>query len=339
MSDQEMALVAPMPIPHNSEATFSRFNRRTSDMAFVNSPMSNHRTPQITLESLAAELSLLGSSPTGGFNYLTGDLYNDHIVNTNNARGPLQKSRSFPNTRRDDPMKSCVQSRPPLRKAKSVRFADSQGLPLVETVHQLKVSDSSYTECKIVPYDDDDIFGKVKLIARPTNDLKQGSRTNGHPKALSKSKSVGDCPSAKSDGSLSPVTPTFKRQNSPNFNIHKHEFGFTQPSLEPDFFGRVNRDHVVLESVREEPRSLHGIVRVANISYNKEVSVRWTHDNWRTSHDTQAVFCSHDGETDRFAFELPINGDDVIFAIRYRAQNQDYWDNNRGKNYIVYSKD
>lgn len=332
-----MALVAPMPIPHNSESTFSRFNRRSSDMAIINSPVSNnYRTPQITLESIAAGLSLFGSSPTGEFSYLTGDIYDDHFKP---PRGPLQKSRSFPNTRRDDPMKGCVH-RAPLRKAKSVRFADSQGLPLVERVHQLKVSDSSYTECKIVPYDDDDIFGKVKLIARPSKtSTPQALKSNGHPKALEKSKSF-DCAamSSKKEETLT-SPPQFKRQLSPNFNVHKHEFGFTQPSLEPDFFDRVNRDSVVLESVREEPRSLHGIVRVANIAYEKEISIRWTHDNWRTSHDTQAVFCSHDGETDRFAFELPINGDDVIFAVRYRADKKDYWDNNRGKNYIVYSRD
>ena len=330
-----MALVAQMPIAHNTESTFSRFNRRTSDMAFVNSTLNNHRTPQITLESLAAELSLLGTSPTGGFNYLTGDLYNDHFVS---GRGPVQKSRSFPSVRRDDPMKSCVQSRPPLRKTKSVRFADSQGLPLVETVHQLKLSDSSYTECKIVPYDDDDILGRVQLVARPTKKLTKNSKSNSLPNVLNKSKSV-ECRTLTKKEELQIPLPQFKRQNSPNFNIHKHEFGFTQPSLEPDFFERVNRDHVVLESVREEPRSLHGIVRVANISYEKEVNIRWTHDNWRTSHDTQASFCSHDEGTDRFAFELPINGDDVVFAIRFRAQTQDYWDNNRGKNYIVYSKD
>ena len=134
---------------------------------------------------------------------------------------------------------------------------------------------------------------------------------------------------------------SLKRQNSPpNFGpTHRHKLAFTQPSLEPDFFNRVSRDCVCLESIREEPRCLHGIIRVSNLSYSKEVAVRWTHDNWRTSHDTHAVFLSNHGATDRFAFELPINGDDVSFAIRFRSEGTEHWDNNRGSNYTVLSLD
>ena len=54
--------------------------------------------------------------------------------------------------------------RPPLRKSKSVKFADSQGLPLVEAVHELTRQDSSYTARKIVPYADEDFLTPVHLL-------------------------------------------------------------------------------------------------------------------------------------------------------------------------------
>jgi protein phosphatase 1 regulatory subunit 3A/B/C/D/E len=227
-----------------------------------------------------------------------------------------------------NPLKSASNSKPPLRKAKSVRFADTQGLPLVEAVHQLTCKDSSYTANKIVPYDEqEDILGSLPLIATApaTTANKKGSSTLTPPRTLPQRSS-------------SPPSSA-KKVNSPSkLPVHKHTFTFGQPSLEPDFFERVERDSVVLESIREEPRSLHGIVRVFNLAYNKEVVIRWTHDGWRTSHDTNAVFCSNDGNTDRFAFELPINGDDVSFCIRYRVESGEYWDNNRGTNYTITSR-
>ncbi len=125
--------------------------------------------------------------------------------------------------------------------------------------------------------------------------------------------------------------------SSPTYSSCRHEFSFTLPCLEPDFMSRVERECVVLESAREEPRRLHGMIRVFNISYEKEVMVRWTHDNWRTSHDTFSAFCSHEGITDRFAFEFPISEDDASFVARYRVAGREYWDNNRGATYNVYS--
>lgn len=336
MNDKNMAVVAPMPLTTRGQNSFNRFHhnpaRRGSDIALdmttLNRSASSgtaasgsrqQQPPLTTLEDIAAQIQLrLSTSPSADFGYLDDKLYGE------SSRGvPLGRSRSLPNFNRNQ-SKSSLSPKSPLRKAKSVRFADTQGLPLVEAVHQLTNKDPSYTARKIVPYDvnEDILSGQPLIAAAPTQSTSCTSSD--------------DPPPVKN--TLLPLAqpPKGSPRNSRRLeSVHKHTFMFTQPSLEPDFFERVRRDSVVLESIREEPRSLHGIVRVFNLAYHKKVSIRWTHDGWRTSHDTSCVFCSNDGDTDRFAFELPINGDDVSFAIQYQVESGDFWDNNRGANYTV----
>lgn len=325
-----------MPMTTHVQNSFSlgyHNPRRSSEMAVASVGRTSSGTPTRTrrqgpltsLEDIAAELELrLSTSPSADFGYRDGKLYGE-----SSNPVPLLKSRSLPNFNRNT-LKSSASPKLPLRKAKSVRFADTQGLPLVEAVHQLSLKDSSYTANKIVPYDDqEDILGGLPLIATApvaASACPSDSSTPTPPRTLPQR-------------SGSPPKNTSRRLNSPSkLFTHKHTFTFTQPSLEPDFFERVRRDNVVLESIREEPRALHGIVRVLNLAFSKAVTIRWTHDGWRTSHDTSAVFCSNDGNTDRFAFELPINGDDVSFAVRYRVESGEFWDNNRGDNYTVISR-
>ena len=350
-----MALVESMPpLP---DSTFSRFNasqlpRRGSDV--VTSPTCNSHLPILDLQFQ----SWLGTSPTGGLDFLAGDFYTFNSMPASSGtrengriRAPLQKSRSFPKARHEDPSSPTAATRPPLRKTKSVKFADTQGLPLVEAVHELTRQDSSYTARKIVPYEDEDFLVPVSLLTAPKArkpDAKDASSTSKCSEASPQRPTKGDTNGrnagkllkveTSSPGRPKPNNSPAKRLNPHNFApTHRHKLSFTQPSLEPDFFNRVSRDCVCMESIREEPRCLHGIVRVSNLSYSKEVIIRWTHDNWRTSHDTHAVFLSNHGATDRFAFELPINGDDVSFAIQYKAEGSEHWDNNRGSNYTVLS--
>lgn len=280
-----------------------------------------------SLEDLAAHLEGQkldsGDNPSAAFSYLDGKPYGEE---NNSFTFFPKRTRSLPsNYFTSCTAKSAISSKHPLRKAKSVRFADTQGLPLVAVVHQLTHKDSSYTANIIVPYEDEDLLNRCPLILSGPHvtDKKSGASEDWS----------GDDTSERVEAPL-----TFAlRQNSPSSTHYARRHTFTLPSLEPSFLDRVKRDNVVLESVREEQRSLHGIVRVSNLTYRKEVVIRWTHDHWRTSHDTCSVFSSNDGSTDRFAFELPINGDDVSFAIRFRALDTEYWDNNYGMNYTVLS--
>ncbi len=340
MSELDMAVVDT--IPRSTFSRFTPFGRRNSESGSVgNSPTLTApftryldttvpvaaATPRFTLESLAAELELLSTSPTGGFSYLSGELYNTAA----SSRVPLTKSRSVPSVLNDSHDRATALV--PLRKAKSVRFADSQGLPLIEAVYELSKQDSSYTANKIVPYSDD-LSASIQL-------------TTGRGKSLVSATSTTPASTQLSELTVNTTTILKTTQSSPIVAAsplspptppHRHRLGFTQPCLEPDFFHRVNKHYVVLDNVREEIRSLQGTIRVANLCYEKEVVIRWTHDNWRSSHDTKAVFCANDGATDRFTFEIPINGDDVVFCIRYKTDNQEYWDNNHGSNYTVFSE-
>lgn len=92
--------------------------------------------------------------------------------------------------------------------------------------------------------------------------------------------------------------------------------------------------------------SLHGTCHVANLAFEKHVSVRYTTDDWQTSHDVEARFQAsfHVGAWDRFVFDLELVGPTyqeqkqfytLQLAIRYAVNNCQFWDNNDGKNYCV----
>ena len=296
---ENMALVQQMPIDTNVPQ-------------WIAAPriMPPARGGYTTLEHIAAFFS---NSPTGA---LSNQSTTDDWVPSGNfvtSRGELKKARSFPKVKHDEPKKPCILvERQTLRKSKSVRFADTQGLPLA-AVHPLTSADSSYTSNIIVPFDDDDAFGDLAPTRKGRPDIQVAASLH--------------------------VATVCTQQLSYIPSAYVRNFNFAQPGTEPDFFDRISSQKVCLESLRSERRSVHGIVRLANIAYEKSVNVRWTMDRWQNYHESRASYvpCSSDGKTDSFTFELPMNGEDIEFAIRYECNGQEYWDNNRGHNYVVYS--
>ena len=343
-----MFMANSSPTMHSSTSAFSRFNHSTRRAV---APQNDIQSPPFSLEGIA--LLLDRGSPTDDLAYLTADYYSTSsaIVRTSGETSwdgrPFQKSRSFPKVKRDGSLKSCVQNEKLLRRTKSVRFADTQGLPLIEAIHQLSVEDSSYTENKIVPYSENCEFQPVQLVS-----CRQRKESNNQPRQTSAKQVVSPKPTTKPPHSLlvlepttppplvspPPVMPVIRQLSPPApASSGRRVFRFGQPGSEPGFYDRVNRECIVLESVRDEPRMIRGVIRVLNIAFHKEVMVRWSHDRWRSYHDTSAVFSANDGHTDRFTFELPANGEDIEFALRYKCDREEYWDSNRGKNYSVVS--
>jgi len=108
------------------------------------------------------------------------------------------------------------------------------------------------------------------------------------------------------------------------------------------FREKINAQNVVLENAFVEnpvtaPR-LRGVVRVANIAFDKNVSIRLTDNGWKSFVDIGATFIDDArGVEDRFEFvvELANDANRVEFAVRYRAGGGEYWDNNDGKNYAL----
>lgn len=117
---------------------------------------------------------------------------------------------------------------------------------------------------------------------------------------------------------------------------------FTEPRKTSSFFERVYSQNVCLESISCDDLVVSGSIRVTNICFAKEVTVRFTLDDWRTYRDIWADYFSSsvDGKTDKFWFRMTIPADFVVdleveFAIHYCVDGQEFWDNNFNRNYRI----
>lgn len=122
---------------------------------------------------------------------------------------------------------------------------------------------------------------------------------------------------------------------------------FQQPADSEDFFSRLQQQQVCLERVTSSDLGLNGTVKVINVAFEKQVAVRYTFNHWRSQHEVSAQWHSSisekDGQeqADVFTFFLPVPpfllqlSSVVEFAIQYTVNGQEYWDNNRGKNYSL----
>ena len=118
---------------------------------------------------------------------------------------------------------------------------------------------------------------------------------------------------------------------------------FSQPSGSSDFFNKLRDRKVILENAyMSDLTTVKGIVRVVNLDFHKSVFVRYTLDEWSTTSDTSASYMSgsSDGFSDKFVFNIDVNsikgivGRKIQFCICFTCSNNQYWDNNSGKNYI-----
>ncbi|KAF8914492.1 putative phosphatase regulatory subunit-domain-containing protein [Mucidula mucida] len=117
---------------------------------------------------------------------------------------------------------------------------------------------------------------------------------------------------------------------------------------------------VVVESLRLTNLTLQGTLLVKNVAYAKDVSVRFTLDDWRTTSEvaarytaslsslplaTSSVFTgevSAGSSWDRFTFSIKLEdyssslaARTLYFAARYAAAGGEWWDNNMGHDYRV----
>jgi hypothetical protein len=117
---------------------------------------------------------------------------------------------------------------------------------------------------------------------------------------------------------------------------------FTSPT---DIHPLIYQRQVMLECLYTKDSVAYGTVRVHNCAYNKRIFARITEDEWETSHDIQAWHSMNysNDNTDTFTFEIRLGkyNDDtkvpkqIYFSICLQAMCQEFWDNNRGWNYIL----
>ncbi|XP_007438016.2 protein phosphatase 1 regulatory subunit 3G, partial [Python bivittatus] len=114
---------------------------------------------------------------------------------------------------------------------------------------------------------------------------------------------------------------------------------------------RLRRDRVCLEeaagtALAGVPTDVRGVVRVLSCPGSKEVTVRYTFNEWLSFLDVPALPLPDGDPSDvsapveryQFALCLPPglpDGTAVHFAICYRSQQGEHWDNNGGANYTL----
>jgi protein phosphatase 1 regulatory subunit 3A/B/C/D/E len=121
---------------------------------------------------------------------------------------------------------------------------------------------------------------------------------------------------------------------------------FRQPASDYlTFRRRIEENNCSLANViiKESESKVFGTIKVKNTSFEKEVFVRSSWDNWKSQTDTYCTYtkigsCTY-GNTvyDTFSFKLtlPPNSRHLEFCVCYRANGQEYWDSNDCKNYIL----
>ena len=117
---------------------------------------------------------------------------------------------------------------------------------------------------------------------------------------------------------------------------------FVQPGGQSDFLTRVYKQNICLENAVVSDFTVLGTIKVRNICYNKSVKIRYSADGWKTFGDIPALYVlnSCDGPTDRYSFGLSAPrdmsvGDRLEFCICFKADSQEYWDNNFDQNYSL----
>ncbi|NXB19897.1 PPR3A phosphatase, partial [Rhagologus leucostigma] len=120
---------------------------------------------------------------------------------------------------------------------------------------------------------------------------------------------------------------------------------FTLPASQDELLQKVREQKVMLESVVLLPgiTCMNGVIRVLNVSFEKQVYVRMTLNNWLSYYDILTEFMPNScgGETDQFCFKISLvppfqkDGVKVEFCIRYETSVGTFWANNDDKNYTL----
>jgi hypothetical protein len=104
---------------------------------------------------------------------------------------------------------------------------------------------------------------------------------------------------------------------------------------------RLERVNIELET-----QTFVGDVIVANLAYQKFVTVRFTLDYWKTASEVDAEYnhnlsAKQSEEYDTFTFTIRLadqanlENKTLFFAVKYLVNDQEYWDNNNSANFQV----
>jgi len=141
-----------------------------------------------------------------------------------------------------------------------------------------------------------------------------------------------------SSGRSSPMARANTVANAPSSTLVPM---FNQPGGFANFFDLLRERKVCLENAfMSDCKSVRGTIRVQNVGFHKSVSLMYTTNEWARQTELEAEYLqgSCDGYSDKFTFFLsvaqPSVGQRLQFCIRYTVNDQKYWDNNEGRNYV-----
>eukprot|EP00123_Amoebidium_parasiticum_P009087 comp19228_c0_seq1/m.21994 comp19228_c0_seq1/g.21994 ORF comp19228_c0_seq1/g.21994 comp19228_c0_seq1/m.21994 type:complete len:190 (-) comp19228_c0_seq1:246-815(-) len=113
---------------------------------------------------------------------------------------------------------------------------------------------------------------------------------------------------------------------------------FARPTQVPNTI-QLGAD-VALVSLAFRGSFITGNVLVRNISFEKEVAVRYTTNEWATVNDVNATYFRNINGIDCFRFLIKVDithpGQYCMkFCVRYRTGGREFWDNNGGRDYVL----
>jgi len=123
---------------------------------------------------------------------------------------------------------------------------------------------------------------------------------------------------------------------------------FKQPASEYIAFRqKLDSSFVSVENVlvKNDQCRLVGTVKVKNVSFEKEVFIRLTENEWKSYFDRPCKYlanrCGDAYDTFQFDFEIPkddASHQRIEFCVCFKAGSQEYWDSSDGKNYEIISE-
>lgn len=196
----------------------------------------------------------------------------------------------------------------------------------------------------------DELPQEDDLLTSPTREKKKVSFADALGQQLERIKLITerpDCPPLWSTDFIEKVTGGF----SPEPPAKQWEATFAQPASDyMNFKLKLDRENVCLENVviEENKAIIRGTIKVRNLSFHKDVLVRYTSNGWITTNDQVAIYIPAPTTSsssydiyDRFGFEVPLpdgnSADKLEFCIRFSSDGTEYWDNNNGRNYVLIS--
>ncbi|KAL4132744.1 hypothetical protein QTP88_009848 [Uroleucon formosanum] len=300
-------------------------------------------------------------------------LYKNWLVVNQKQQSPLSVRRSASSpTRSDDRQPTVAHSSPssskPRRPCLVIR-ADSEGS--IGSSSSSSSSDENEPSSpirrkkKVVFADDRGLsLTQVRLMNEPSNQPPKLMTVRPYlPKLVAASSSLSSSSSSSSSSSYYQSDDIQQQQQMGSVDqiLLQWHLRFSQPaSSYVDFRKRLDTDNVSLENViiRSPDRRIVGTVKVRNLSYDKAVFIRCTHDRWAGHEDTQCTYVQNNAMVnaaangsgsatgpapnvaaiyDTFSFQipLPVNTASMEFAVCYKSAEFECWDNNDGHNYCL----